>query len=604
MDGFLTSMLTPIIKAKKGNKGMEFFNMADYESWRKAHGSESGWSIKYYKGLGTSNADEAREYFRKLKIVSYNYTDDEPKSSDKTMELAFNKKMADQRKAWLSTYNKSDVLNYDHGHNVAFEDFVNKELIHFSTYDVKRSIPSICDGLKVSQRKILFSCFKKKWSKECRVAQLSAFVSETSAYHHGEESLNHAIVGLAQDFVGSNNINLLLPNGQFGSRIKGGKDASSPRYIYTELSPITRSIYRKGDDDVLAYLDDDGMLVEPEHYVPIIPMILVNGALGIGTGFSTSIPCYNPIEIIRCIKMMLKGDATDESYKLRPWYRGFKGEIVCKIDPNNAQKFYSRGSFERMTDTKVRITELPIGMWTEEFKEMLELMIDSNKVSLKNYESYYNDVKADFVLHFATKGDVDKLMEVETNGFTKIENEFKLVSTKNLGTTNMYLFDANGAIKKYNDLREIFEDFYQIRRNCYATRKEHVIAQLEADKKYLEAKIVFINEIIDGTIVIYNVPKQDVESQLLDKSYPMRDDSYDYLVGMPIYNLTREKKAKLQHELDAIMVQLHKLNESTPESMWMDELEELESQYISYEAAYNKASNEKAATVKKNIRKK
>ena len=599
MDGFLTSMLTPIVKAKKGGNTVEFYNLSDYDAWRGVHGKEHGWHIKYYKGLGTSNADEARDYFKKLKIVSYKYTDDETNTTERSMELAFNKKMADERKAWLSHYDKNDVISYDARASVPFEEFVNKELIHFSTYDVKRSIPSICDGLKVSQRKIMFSCFKKKWAKECRVAQLSAFVSETSAYHHGEESLNHAIVGLAQDFVGSNNINLLQPNGQFGSRIKGGKDSSSPRYIYTELSPMTRSIYRKADDHILTYLDDDGMLVEPEFYVPIIPMVLVNGALGIGTGFSTSIPSFNPMDIIGCLKSMLRGEATDITFDIKPWYRGFTGEITKRND-----KWFSRGVFEKMSDTKIRITELPVGTWTEEFKEMLEQMLDIATAPLKNYESHYNDVKADFVLHFPTKADVDRLMVPEANGFLKLENDFKLVSTKALGVTNMYMFDRRGAVKKYHSMAEVFKEFYELRMEYYERRKAYQLSELETEKRYLEAKIVFINEIIEGTLVVSNVSKRDVEQQLSEKSYPKHDDSYDYLVGMPIYNLTLEKKAKLQGELEQTLAQLHKLEASAPRNLWMEELEEFEKQYINYHDAHAKAFMAKASTAKKSIRKK
>ena len=99
-------------------------------------------------------------------------------------------------------------------------------------------------------------------------------------------SLQGAIVNMAQDFVGSgNNINLLLPNGQFGTRLQGGKDSASPRYIFTELNPITRKIFINEDDDVLNYLDDDGLKIEPDFYVPIIPIVLINDIQGIGTGF-------------------------------------------------------------------------------------------------------------------------------------------------------------------------------------------------------------------------------------------------------------------------------------------------------------------------------
>ena len=156
--------------------------------------------------------------------------------------------------------------------------FVNKELILFSRADLLRSIPSVVDGFKPSQRKVLFSCFKRKLRQDIKVAQLSGYVSEHSAYHHGEASLASTIVGLAQDFVGSNNVNLLVPSGQFGTRLQGGKDHASPRYIFTRLAPICRTVFPECDDALLEYLNEDGQVIEPEHYLPIIPLVLVNGA--------------------------------------------------------------------------------------------------------------------------------------------------------------------------------------------------------------------------------------------------------------------------------------------------------------------------------------
>ena len=164
------------------------------------------------------------------------------------------------------------------------------------------------DGLKTSLRKILFAAFKKNLTTEIKVAQFSGYVSEHSCYHHGEASLNGAIVGLAQNFVGSNNINLLIPAGQFGSRNKGGDDSASERYIFTQLNRITRSIFPQTDDAILKYLNDDGTPVEPIFYAPIIPMILVNGSKGIGTGFSTDIMSYNPLQIIDYLKSKLNSE--------------------------------------------------------------------------------------------------------------------------------------------------------------------------------------------------------------------------------------------------------------------------------------------------------
>ena len=575
IDGFLTCMHTPIVKAKhaRTNTTIPFYSLTDYENWRSEHKGESGWVVKYFKGLGTSTADEARDYFRDLKMVTYAYAGEE---SDRYMDLAFSKRLADERKLWLATYDKQCVIDPSNK-RVPFEDFVNKELIHFSTYDVKRSIPCLVDGLKISQRKILYSTFKKKWTGECRVAQLSAYVSENSAYHHGEESLNNAIVGLAQDFVGSNNINLLSPNGQFGSRIRGGKDAASPRYIYTELAPLTRRIFCKPDDDVLVYLDDDGYPVEPEYYVPILPMILINGATGIGTGFSTSIPCHDPKAIIACIREILNTDGalSDAAARLVPWYRGFSGTIT-----ENGGKWHSAGVVSRESATKAVVSELPVGMWTEDFKELLENSIDT-KDYLKSYESRYNDVKAEFVLEFASSKHLDAMLLPVSEAPTKLHQDLKLVSSKGLTTTNMYLFDARGNIKKYANSLEIIREFTDVRLAFYDKRKAHRLETLEKQRVILSARVAFINAIIGGELRVMNVPKHDLESQLHAMGYPLHHthNDYDYLTGMPIRSMTTEHKIKIEEELAEALVEIDALAAKTAVQMWLDELAEFELAY-------------------------
>ena len=242
---YVNCMVTPIIKSTKGKVTKEFYTLTDYNDW-KTKVNNNLWKIKYYKGLGTSNSSEAKEYFRTLKINQYKVDE----TTDHSMILAFKKTEADQRKVWLKSYNEEEILDYNQK-ETRIEDFINREFKHFSNADNSRSIGSVVDGLKVSQRKILYSCFKRKLYSEIRVAQLSGYVSEHAAYHHGEASLQGAIVGMAQDFIGTNNINLLQPNGQFGTRIMGGSDAASARYIHTQLSPITDLIYPRDDFPLL-----------------------------------------------------------------------------------------------------------------------------------------------------------------------------------------------------------------------------------------------------------------------------------------------------------------------------------------------------------------
>ena len=599
--GFLTSMLTPIIKVSN-SKGdvIEFYNMTDYEKWSNTDiAKRPGWKIKYYKGLGTSNDQEAKEYFKKMKKITYVYD----KNSDEVIDLAFNKKRADDRKDWLANYNKDNVLDYT-DLSVNYKTFIDKDLIHFSNRDLQRSINHICDGLKESTRKILFACFKRKlYTNEIKVAQLSGYVSEVSAYHHGEASLQQAIVGMAQIFVGTNNINILVPNGQFGSRCQGGQDASSPRYIFTLLSKLTKLIFKEEDNAIITYQEDDGQQIEPEYYIPVIPMILANGGLGIGTGYSTNIPQFNPsdiIEICQTICDVIKiaeinvksEDDLEKVYdtidaldikELVPYYLGFKGAIE-KTDKNT---YISKGVYKWVNEETVEITELPVGTWTEDYKEMLENMVSNNQNNLKYFENHYTSKNVKFILHFNANS--KSVLE------DKFETVFKLSSSKNMSLNNMHLFNEQGAIKRYENTTEIIKSWSEIRIKKYYERKIHQIKILEKEYNILSAKIRFILDVIAGNIPIMNQKLSDIAKTLIKLNYPRiqkdttDDDENDsdikdfqYLLKMPISQLTYERKLILEKEVAELNTKLNNIRNTNIEDMWLADLNELKNAWTEH----------------------
>ena len=613
ISGFLTSMLTPIIKAtnNRGTEVIEFYNMSDYERWAETDIAKNGsWKIKYYKGLGTSTDQESKEYFKNMKKITYKYD----KNADEVIDLAFNKKRADDRKDWLANYDKDNVLDYTNL-EIDFKTFVDKDLIHFSNRDLQRSINHICDGLKESTRKILFACFKRKlYTNEVKVAQLSGYVSEVSAYHHGETSLQQAIVGMAQIYVGTNNINLLSPNGQFGSRCQGGQDASSARYIFTVLSKLTKLIFKEEDNNILNYQDDDGQQIEPEFYIPVIPMILVNGGIGIGTGYSTNIPQFNPSEIIDACKFICKAikladlngdtdEGLDNIYEtidildindLVPYYLGFKGSI--KKTENNS--YISKGIYKWIDNETVEITELPIGSWTEDYKEFLENMITSGLNNLKYIENHYTSKNVKFILHFNAN-------VRETLG-DKFEQLFKISSSKNLSINNIHLFNKSGAIQKYDNTTDIIKEWAKTRVLKYFERKAYQIKILEKDFLVLSAKIRFIIDVISGNIQIMNKKLVDIAKRLVELKYPrintetnivvagnIDDDNNDlndigdteknkdvkdfnYLLKMPISQLTYDRKIILEKEVDELNNNLKNLRNNKIEDIWMTDLIALE----------------------------
>ena len=567
-DGFLNSMLTPIVKVKKGKTVKEFYCLTDYENWKKELTNSNGWEIKYYKGLGTSTNKEAKEYFKNMKYVTYKY---DTKLSDESIDMAFNKKRSDDRKQWIYNYDRNDILDFAK-QDVEYSDFINKELIHFSVYNLERSIPSICDGLKKSLRKILFCCFKRKLHKEIKVAQLAGYVSEHGAYHHGEVSLQDAIVGMAQDFVGSNNINLLCPNGQFGTRIQGGKDSASPRYIHTQLNlPIVYALFHQDDHDILNYLEDDGMKIEPEHYYPILPLILINGTSGIGTGFSTNIPCYNPTDIIHNIKLLLE-DENSELKDMVPWYRNFTGNIEDGV---------SYGKYNRKDNTKIEVSELPIGIWTEDFKTHLESYIEKNPKILKDYESHYTEKTVSFILIFYNKEVTDSMFEIkEGQTLTKFQQEFKMTNSRALNTSNMHLYTSDGKIKKYENVLDILREFYIIRLNAYKDRKNNLIEKITKEIIHMDSRIKFILDVIEERLKLMNAKKSFIQEYLESNSFPKQDESYDYLIKMPIYNFTYEKKEELIKELKNKKDMLAQLESVHEKQMWLNDIKAFEEIYV------------------------
>lgn len=594
-NNFINTLATPIVKATHKKEILSFYNFNDYLNW-KMNNDTKGFIIKYYKGLGTSTKNEAKEYFTDIdkKLISYHYDKSYDnndniedliykKHNEKTynngilnkyedistesITLAFEKTRSNDRKIWLKNYNKDNIININEK-SVPISDFINKELIHFSNDDINRSIPHIMDGLKPSTRKILFSAFMRKLftaKDEIKVSQLSGYVSDKTCYHHGEMSLNAAIIGMAQNFVGSNNINLLYPSGQFGTRLTG-KDYASPRYIYTYLEELTKYIFRKEDEPILKYIDDDGISVEPECYYPILPMILVNGSEGIGTGFSTYIPQYNVLDIIDNIYLLMENK---ELKKLKPYYKNFKGNI----EEVNENDFVVRGVYHRLKKDTIQITELPVGIWTLNYKEFLEKKSEKSKTQLiESYKSNYTDDTINFTIVMN-----EELIDKYINN-NSLEQKLKL--TKSIKQSNMHIYNHQGIIKKYHSVNEIIEEFYEVRLNVYEIRKKYNIEKYSNELNILEWKIKFINDILNNKIVIYKQKKDDIINKLVEYSYPkLENDTYDYLTNMQLFSLTYEKIEELEKKYKEKNLELEKIKTTSNIEQWKHELHEFIIQY-------------------------
>jgi len=595
--GFIQEFVTPIVKVTRGQTSRSFFTLSEYETWKESHNDGKGWKIKYYKGLGTSTSQEAKEYFSDLgqHKLDFVYSGDENMAD---LDMAFSKKKADARKDWLNSYDHDAFIDHTQ-ETINYSDFVHKELVQFSVADNMRSIPSMVDGLKPGQRKVLFSCFKRNLKNEIKVAQLAGYVSEHSAYHHGEASLCGTIVNMAQTFCGSNNMNLLHPAGQFGTRLQGGKDAASPRYIFTQLTAMARMIFNPNDEACLDFLLDDGMSVEPQWYMPVLPMVLVNGADGIGTGWSTSVPNYNPSDIIANLRRMTSGE---ELEPMLPWYRGFKGTITRKVkDPKS---FETVGVITVTGETTLEISELPVKKWTQDYKEFLEdNLLDNEKnknAFIKEYKEHHTDTKVSFAV---TMPSAEALEAAVKEG---LEKKFKLTSS--ITTSNMHLFDKKGSIKKYDNPEDILASFFRLRIKMYGKRKEHLVKKLGSEWRKLDNRVRFITMILDGDLVISKKKKkallgelkklgfeqftkekkaqaagdtaeEEVEEEEDDEEQEVATGAYDYLLGMPMWSLTHEKVEALENEASIKREELDRIEGMSLEEMYVEDLDELEETY-------------------------
>jgi DNA topoisomerase-2 len=579
---FIVNMKTPLVRLYLKNSELSFYSSEEFKKYISKNPEHKG-RVKYFKGLGTSSDKEVRNSFGK-KIVKYIRDD----KTDDNMNKVFHQKQSDQRKDWLEQYDPEDQYDIDLD-EMSISDFMDKEMIKFSIDDCKRSIPNVIDGFKESHRKIMYATFLKNLrysGKTMKVAQLSGFVAEKTNYHHGEQCLFDTITKLAHDFPGSNNIPLLYRDGQFGTRLSGGKDAASARYIFTKLDALTRYIFREEDDVLLEKVIDDGEEVEPVKYVPIIPMILVNGCIaGIGTGWSCSVPCYNPIDLIECIKVWLNSDEEDASYPtLKPWYRNFKG----KIEKNSSNKFTTYGNIID-EGNKATVNELPIGLWTDKFKEFVEDLVENKE--LKGYKNY-------------STPDTVNIQITETKDGIKCNHETLKLKTQ-INTTNMVLFTSDNRIKKYDTPYDIIDEFCTVRYDMYVARKKFILAKLEQELKILSNKARFINDVMDEKLVLNRRDEIDIVNDLEEMKYDKNNcseeeseaqdedskiKSYRYLLDMKIRSFSKQKLEELNGEIQKLEGQIRTLRNKTEKQIWMEELDEFVEQYNKW----NKAPVEKS----------
>jgi len=434
-------------------------------------------------------------------------------------------------------------------------DFLSNEYIEFAFYTIEnRALPSLVDGFKISQRKIINASnniWKSGSEKNLKVFQLSGVVASTQFYHHGDASLNASIINLAQKF--KNNVPLLEEDGQFGSL--RSPQAGAPRYIGTKLSPNFRLIYK--DFELLEYKEEEGEKIEPKYFLPIIPTVLVNGSSGIAVGFASNILNRDINDLIDvCVKYLKNGKVS----QIKPYLSGFSGTYIQDVE--NPKKWHILGKFERVNTTTVKITELPPSMTYEKYEEVLDRLVDN-----KDIVSYDDNCKdnIDYTIKF-TRADLEQLDD---------ERIIKLLKLEETETENFNTLDENGKLKIFESVDDIIKYFIDFRLTYYQKRKDFQLSKLQSELKLLGNRGKFIKCILDGKIVVNNMPKEDIIIQIEENSIEKIDDSYDYLLRMPIYSLTKEMFEKLKTEFTQKKDEIEKLKIIEPVDLYLSDLAEL-----------------------------
>lgn len=549
--GFVKYLRTPILRVQKRGRKLNFFTEGEYALWQKDNPDYKTWETKYLKGLGSSSPQEVQEDSKSPRVVVCLYDDSTPQA----MKLAFCKELSDMRKEWIEKFQEElgEVFSIEGVVEQPISEFINQEFIQYSLYNMARSIPRLLDGLKISQRKIIWGAMDqwKSWhntgkKKSMKVKQLAGKISSVTAYKHGEDCLSKAITLMVQDFVGTNNLPYFVQDGLMGSRSVAGKNAADPRYAHTYPKDWWRFVYKKEDEPLYELLEDEGETVEPKFLLPILPMVLVNGSRGIGSGYSTFIPNYSPLEIIDWLQRRLRNI---EREKINPYYEGFTGDIYLT---NNGRSLLTQGKFKKEGE-KVVVTEIPIGHSIQSLTDHLLTLVE--KKSIKDFrDKSTTNIPYVEIFGYKSHGSPLKLLKLESS----------------FGLTNMVLLDRDNRPRRYKDVEEILEEFYQERLIFYSQRKGK---QLEASREKLaklDDKIKLILLVVEGKIEVKQKSKEEVEREL--EKY---DLSPRLLKEVNLYSLTKEEVERLRGEKEKMQEEYLTLERRAEEDIWDKELEEL-----------------------------
>lgn len=593
--GFFCEFITPMIKvvvsksffdkyrpkiigtivSKENDIILPFYNKTDYNEFMNEYKTflPKNVHVEFVKGLAGHQSFEIKEYFRHFEdnVIPIIYDNE----THEQLNRALNRKKdsAASRREWIAEFDNTKTLSRKSGVPINMSEFLNNDNLEYMLDSCIRAIPSNIDGLKPVHRKILFGLRKQANPyKFMKVFQVAGLIANVANYHHGDSSLNEAIIKMTQTFPGSNNIALLTGKGFFGSRYLNGDDAGKPRYIDVCLSKITDIIYPSIDDDLLEYKEEDNQIVEPKYYIPIIPVILLNGSTGVASGWMTEIPMHSIESLITSIRNKLSNKKIDLKIHINDW----KGTISINDTINNKFKksISYRGVVKKLSSRKFQVIDIPTDITLTKFDEMLK----SSEIveSIRNHnEKELDNIDIEVILSEEFINNLGKEFTEEM-----FISKFKLVKTLPYDN-GRNAFDRNETLKQYISEEEMFDEWYELRCKLYEKRLVKLITIYEIKLKKLCNIIKFINEVvITKKLKISKMKIDEINEYLTKKEYDKIDDSYSYLLQTSFLKCTKENIKKLENEQQETKKELERLKTLTVKDIWQEDLIKLENELI------------------------
>ena len=635
--GMVMYLRTPILRCYLGKQEQKFYTQREYEAWVQQTSNQASWRRKYFKGLGTSTDADIKDDFKAPRIVQCFYDSECPKA----FQLAFNDKLSDSRKEWLTKWRSAfDVESLQ---MQPISTFIEHELVLFSLANVKRSIPRFMDGLKESQRKILWGAFLKwgsdpkgkkakkyikKSTRELKVAQLAMFVAEKTQYHHGEMALSDTIVAMAQDFVGANNLPYFTQDGQFGTRNKGGKDASNTRYSFTRPQWWINYVYRREDHALLEMEEEDGEVTQPKTLLPIIPMALVNGENGIATAWSTWVASHHPLDLTEWLLARLEGRPLPT---VLPWYNGFTGEIQIntRAPRQRSDPTATLADWPQQTGVPIVVRPPVIGTNvdngagplgevvgddddtepddtddTEALPGDLEgeeaasspvtrktriSMVTTGKFTHANgvttvteipigrwigqYREWLNLLREAKEIQDYRDYSTDAKAHFEIYGFNNPTIK-TLKLQRSFGMTNMVLLDQHDRPQHHKSVTDILEAFHKQRLPYYESRRQHIISEFQREIEALNMKARFILAVVQGHLHVVGRPKKEVLPRMREMGL-----NEELLNSVRASNLTEDEVNALVAKINTLVSEREIFAQLSAAQLWINDLNEFAGAY-------------------------